>query len=62
MHEFCVYAFPVCFFCVLNVDIFVFCLVICRQKKRVSILLMAALLEGASIGPLIGIAVEIDPR
>ncbi|KAL4029449.1 hypothetical protein IC575_007660 [Cucumis melo] len=32
-----------------------------EEKKRASILLGAALLEGASIGPLISLAIEIDP-
>ncbi|XP_022971847.1 bax inhibitor 1-like [Cucurbita maxima] len=31
-----------------------------EEKKRISILMAAALLEGASIGPLIGLAIEID--
>ncbi|KAG7011489.1 Bax inhibitor 1 [Cucurbita argyrosperma subsp. argyrosperma] len=33
-----------------------------EEKKRISILMAAALLEGASIGPLIGLAIEIDSR
>lgn len=33
-----------------------------KQQKRVALLMMAALFEGASIGPLIDLAIEIDPR
>ncbi|XP_004148360.1 bax inhibitor 1 [Cucumis sativus] len=32
-----------------------------EERKRLSMLMAAALLEGASIGPLIGLAIEIDP-
>ncbi|XP_022995188.1 bax inhibitor 1 [Cucurbita maxima] len=32
-----------------------------EEKKRVSMLMGAALLQGASIGPLISVAIEIDP-
>lgn len=33
-----------------------------KQQKRVGLLMMAALFEGASIGPMIDLAIEIDPR
>ena len=33
-----------------------------EQRKRVALLMTAALLEGASVGPLIELAVDIDPR
>lgn len=33
-----------------------------EQKKRVALLMAAAVFEGASIGPLIDLAIEIDPR
>ena len=52
----------VCLFYVFNIDVFALCLVIRHQRKRLSMLMAAALLEGASIGPLIGLAIEIDPR
>jgi hypothetical protein len=32
------------------------------QRKRYGLLMAAALLEGASVGPLIKLAVEFDPR
>jgi FtsH-binding integral membrane protein len=32
-----------------------------QEQKRVALLMMAALFEGASIGPLIDLAIEIDP-
>ncbi|XP_008465888.2 bax inhibitor 1-like [Cucumis melo] len=32
-----------------------------EERKRVSMLMAAALLEGASTGPLIGLAIDIDP-
>lgn len=32
------------------------------QRKRVGLFLAAALFEGASIGPLIDLAIQIDPR
>ncbi|XWS49670.1 hypothetical protein CRYUN_Cryun12cG0023000 [Craigia yunnanensis] len=31
------------------------------QQKRVSLLMTSAVFEGASVGPLIGLAVQIDP-
>jgi len=34
----------------------------CVQRKRYGLLMAAALLEGASVGPLIKLAVEFDPR
>ena len=33
-----------------------------KQQKRVALLMAAAFFEGASIGPLIALAIEIDPR
>jgi hypothetical protein len=33
-----------------------------EQQKRVALLMATALLEGASIGPLIDLAIQIDPR
>jgi hypothetical protein len=33
-----------------------------KQQKRVGLLMMAALFEGASIGPMIDLAIQIDPR
>ncbi|KAI8013588.1 Bax inhibitor 1 [Camellia lanceoleosa] len=33
-----------------------------EQQKRVSLLMVDALFEGASIAPLIELAIEIDPR
>lgn len=33
-----------------------------EQKKRVSLLMATALFKGASIGPLIDLAIQIDPR
>lgn len=33
-----------------------------KQQKRVALLVVAAVFEGASIGPLIDLAIEIDPR
>lgn len=33
-----------------------------KQQKRVALLMTAGLFEGASIGPLIDLAIEIDPR
>lgn len=33
-----------------------------KQKKRVTLFMASALLQGASIGPLIELAIEIDPR
>jgi len=36
-----------------------FCLL---QQKRLSLLMASALFQGASIGPLIHLAVAIDPR
>lgn len=50
------------YFVFLILTFFALWLVICDQKKRMSILMAAALLEGASIGPLISLAIEIDPR
>lgn len=35
---------------------------VCVQRKRYGLLMAAALLEGASVGPLIKLAVEFDPR
>ena len=32
------------------------------QQKRLSLLFMSAVLEGASVGPLIKVAVDFDPR
>ncbi|XVF51839.1 hypothetical protein PTKIN_Ptkin04bG0216500 [Pterospermum kingtungense] len=32
-----------------------------EERKRVSLLMMSALFEGASIGPLIDVAIQIDP-
>lgn len=34
----------------------------CVQRKRYGLLMAAALLEGASVGPLIKLAVDFDPR
>lgn len=33
-----------------------------EQQKRVSLLMAAGLFEGASIGPLIELAIDFDPR
>lgn len=33
-----------------------------KQQKRVALLMAAALFEGASIGPLVALAIEIDAR
>jgi len=33
-----------------------------EQQKRVALLMATALLQGASIGPLIDLAIQIDPR
>ena len=44
----------------LLIDMGFFFLVV--QKKRVSLLMAVALFQGASIGPLIDLAIEIDPR
>lgn len=33
-----------------------------EQQKRVATLMAAAVFEGASIGPLIDLAIQIDPR
>jgi Bax inhibitor 1 len=35
---------------------------VCVQRKRYGLLMAAALLEGASVGPLIKFAVDFDPR
>ena len=32
------------------------------QRKRVTLLMAASLFQGASIGPLIDLAIQIDPR
>jgi len=34
----------------------------CVQRKRYGLLMAAALLEGVSVGPLIKLAVDFDPR
>ncbi|MBA0652106.1 hypothetical protein Goklo_019387 [Gossypium klotzschianum] len=34
----------------------------CEEQKRVSLLMASAVFEGASIGPLIDLAIQIDPR
>jgi len=33
-----------------------------EQQKRVGLLMAAAVFEGASIGPLVELAIDIDPR
>jgi len=32
------------------------------QQKRLSLLFVSAVLEGASVGPLIKVAIDVDPR
>lgn len=58
MHPYvcCVVPAVVMYFPVLNCCVFV------EQKKRVSLLMAAGLLEGATLGPMIHLAIEINPR
>lgn len=41
---------------------FKYCCFSFEQQKRVSLLMAAGLLEGASVGPLIDLAIDFDPR
>jgi hypothetical protein len=51
---------------VLQFDLLTFvCVCVCvygMQRKRLTLLMAAALFQGASIGPLIDLAIQIDPR
>lgn len=49
-------------FCYLLSSDFFFSVLFYEQQKRVALLMAAGLFEGASIGPLIDLAIEIDPR
>jgi len=40
----------------------IFIVVFFFQQKRLSLLMASALFQGASIGPLIDLAIAIDPR
>jgi hypothetical protein len=50
---------------VLQFDLLTFvCVCVCvygMQRKRLTLLMAAALFQGASIGPLIDLAIQIDP-
>lgn len=47
---------------VICLDVIFDCLLCVLQGKRVSLLMSSALFQGASIGPLIDVALAIDPR
>jgi hypothetical protein len=51
---------------VLQFDLLTFvCVCVCvygMQRKRLTLLMAAALFQGASVGPLIDLAIQIDPR
>lgn len=48
-----------CFVIVIHLRFFFSCDV---QKKRVTLLMASSLFQGASIGPLIDLAIQIEPR
>ena len=53
---------PMLFFGFVTVIHLVFLCVCDVQKKRVTLLMAASLFQGASIGPLIDLAIQIEPR